>query len=118
MPRRNDNQTGVFKRPRIPNYRNDELMGVCTEIYGGAHMSIKCEDGHTYMGLIRGKIQKRLWIRLGDLVLIQPWVGMSKPREGKKPKAHIIWRYTRTQANWLRNHNYIKGDFLEEIQNI
>ena len=118
MPRNRNTQQTQGTRPRIPNYRNDELLGVCTEIYGGAHMSIKCENGKTYMGLIRGKIQKRMWIRLGDLVLIQPWVGMSKPKEGKKPKAHIIWRYTRTQANWLQNHRYIPIEFQEEMQNI
>ena len=118
MPRNRNVTTEITRRPRIPNYRNDELLGVCTEIFGGAHMSIKAEDGVTYMGLIRGKIQKRLWIRQGDLVLIQPWVGMSKPRDGKNPKAHIIWRYTRTQANWLQNHRYIKPEFLNELQNI
>ncbi|MHA1584698.1 MAG: translation initiation factor eIF-1A [Promethearchaeota archaeon] len=119
MPKnRSRNQSDATKKPRIPNYRNDELLGVCTEIYGGEHMLIKCEDGKNYLGLIRGKIKKRMWVRAGDLVLIQPFVGMSKPREGKKPKAHIIWRYTRTQTNWLQNHHYIKSRFLEEMQNI
>ena len=117
MPRRNQNPSQTFKRPRIPNYRNDELLGVCTEIYGGGHMAIKAEDGKTYLGVIRGKIRKRMWIRLGDLVLIQPWYEMST-RKGKKPKAHIIWRYTRTQSNWLKNHRYIKKEFLNAMQNI
>jgi len=118
MPKnRRRNQTEVTKRPRIPNYRNDELLGVCTEIYGGEHMQIKCEDGKTYLGLIRGKIKKRMWVRVGDVVLIMPWADMTV-RKGKDPKAHIIWRYTRTQTNWLQNHRYIKPHFLEDMQNI
>ena len=104
MPKnRNRNQAEATKRPRIPNYRNDEILGVVTEIYGGEHMQVKAEDGISYMGLIRGKIKKRMWCRVGDLVLIMPWY-FETIREGKKRKAHIIWRYTRTQVNWLKNH--------------
>ncbi|MHA1618883.1 MAG: translation initiation factor IF-1A [Promethearchaeota archaeon] len=119
MPKnRRRNQSEVAKRPRIPNYRNDEILGVCTEILGGEHMIIIGEDNVAYLGLIRGKIKKRMWVRVGDVVLIMPWVGMSKPRPGKKPKAHIIWRYTRTQTVWLQNHRYLKSSFIDAIQNI
>ena len=44
MPKnRNRNQAEVTKRPRIPNYRNDELLAIVTEIYGGEHMLVKAE---------------------------------------------------------------------------
>lgn len=118
MPKnRRKSQTEVSKRPRIPNYRNDELLGVVVEIFGGEHMSVKGEDGTLYMGLIRGKIKKRMWCRVSDVVLIMPWLEMTV-RKDKKPKAHIIWRYTRTQVSWLENHNYLKAEFMEELQNI
>ena len=78
---------------------------------------MKAEDRKTYMGLIRGKIKKRMWVRVVDVVLIMPWADMTV-RKDKDPKAHIIWRYTRTQTNWLQNHRYIKPEFLEDMQNI
>ena len=118
MPKnRRRNQAEVTKRPRVPNRRNDEVLGVVAEIFGGEHMSVRAEDGETYMGLIRGKIKKRMWCRVGDVVIIMPWYFETR-RPGKKLKAHIIWRYTRTQTNWLKNHGYIKDSFLEDMYNI
>lgn len=115
--RRNQAEGTGMKRPRIPNYRNEELLGVVTEVYGGEHLGVKGEDGILYMGLIRGKIKKRMWCRVSDVVVISPW-NFETIREDKKRKCHIIWRYTRTQTTWLQNHNYIKESFLEDLHNI
>lgn len=118
MPKNRARESYADKRPRIPNSRDCEMLGVVVEIFGGEHMSVKAADGKLYMGLIRGKIKKRMWCRAGDLVLIVPWDFESAPREGKKPKAHIVWRYTKTQETWLMSHNYINQAFLQEMQNI
>ncbi len=115
--RRRNQAEGVSRRPRIPNYRNDEVLGVVTEIYGGEHMAVKGEDGKLYMGLIRGKIKKRMWCRVADVVIIQPWL-FETPRADKKPKCHIIWRYTRTQTTWLQTHKYLKDSFMDDLHNI
>jgi translation initiation factor 1A len=106
------------KAPRIPHAQDGEILGVVTEIFGGEHMSVKATDGVEYMGVIRGKIKKRMWCRVGDLTIISPWEGMSAPKDGKKPKAHIVWRYTKNQMGWLENRGYIDQAFMTEIQNI
>jgi len=106
------------KKPRIPNKQDSEILGVVVEILGGEHMTVKAEDGETYLATIRGKIKKRMWCRQGDLVLIVPWDFESKPRDGKKPRAHIVWRYTRTQQSWLESHGYINTQFSQDLQNI
>ncbi len=113
---RHNNQSS-YKKPRIPDKRNNETLGVVTEIFGGGRMRVNAEDGKTYMGIIRGKLKKRMWVRVGDVVLITPWEFESK-RKGKLPKSHIIWRYTRTQTNWLVNHRVISKKFLSEMHNI
>jgi translation initiation factor 1A len=115
------NQSGsdeASKKPYIPNRNDGEILGVVTEIFGGEHMAVKAENGETYMGVIRGKIKKRMWTRQGDLVVIVPWDFESKPKEGKKPKAFIVWRYTRTQQSWLENHGVISDEFRAELNNI
>lgn len=118
MPKNRRNfETEASKRPRIPNPRDGELLGVVVEIFGGEHMTVKGANGILYMGLIRGKIKKRMWCRAGDLVVIVPWDFETKSAE-RKPKAHIVWRYTKTQETWLSNHNYISQEFLQELQNI
>jgi translation initiation factor 1A len=104
--------------PRIPRSQDGEILGFVTEIYGGEHMAVKATNGTTYMGTIRGKIKKRMWCRAGDVVILSPWVGMSDPKGDKKPNAHIIWRYTKPQLNWLQSHNYLTDEFMLDMQNI
>jgi translation initiation factor 1A len=117
-PRDRNTQDSESKKPHIPNKRDNEMLGYVTEIMGGEHLIIKAEDGQLYMGTIRGKIKKRMWCRQNDLVVIVPWDFESKPKEGKKPHAYIVWRYTRTQQSWLEGHGYISPDFAAELSNI
>ncbi len=53
-----------------------------------------CDDSVSRMGRITGKMKKKMWIREGDLLVVRPW-GFQ---EGK---ADIIFRYSRTQAQYL-----------------
>ncbi len=70
---------------------------------GAGKVTVECEDGKTRIGRIRGKIKKRKWIRPGDLVLLKPWIVQSDER------ADIVWRYQRTEANWLKRKGFIKN---------
>lgn len=89
-----------ISRTRIP--RNNEILGTVEIMLGGDKMRVKCNDGNTRICRIPGKLRKRVWIRVGDLVLVEPWSTQSNER------ADIIFRYTSTQANWLRRKNFIK----------
>lgn len=87
-------------RIRVP--RSGEVLGVVEELVGGDKMRIKCDDGNTRLGRIPGKLRKRVWIRQGDLVLIEPWSVQSHER------GDIVFRYTSTQANWLKRKGFVK----------
>ncbi|MBD3353657.1 MAG: translation initiation factor 1A [Candidatus Lokiarchaeota archaeon] len=108
MPSRksNKNSPHTTRRVRLPDRQDDEMFALVIEIYGGDRMLLKCEDGVTRIGIIRGKIRKRMWCRLGDIVLCIPWDWETKVK-GKKEKALIVWRYTRTQVYWLENNGYL-----------
>ena len=95
----------VYKKPvedeqqqiaRIRMPRENEMFAVVTSMSGVSKVVVDCEDGKTRVGRIRGKIRKRVWIRLGDLVLVEPWVVQTDER------CDVFWKYTRTQANYLR----------------
>jgi translation initiation factor 1A len=45
---------------------------------------------------IPGKIRKRLWIRENDVVIVRPWAVQGEE------KGDVVYRYTRTQVEWLR----------------
>ena len=92
-------------RTRLP--RAGEVLGVIIEMLGSGRIRAECEDGFTRICRIPGKIRKRLWMRAGDVVLVKPWKVQTNER------ADIAWRYTHTQASWLKKKGYIKKIVLE-----
>lgn len=88
-------------RTRLP--KEGELLGIVELMLGSDKLRVPCSDGKERIVRIPGKMRKRVWIRVGDLILIQPWKVMSDRR------ADVIWRYTNTQAKWLEKKGYSKG---------
>lgn len=80
-----------------------EVLGVVVQLLGYDRVLVKGTDGQTRICRIRGKMKRRVWIKEGDTVLIAPWDFQQDER------GDVMWRYTRTQADWLRNHGYIKA---------
>lgn len=60
-------------RVRLPQKRNLELFGFAELMMGANLIRIRCFDGVTRMGRIKGKIKKKVWIREGDILIIIPW---------------------------------------------
>ena len=92
-------------RIRLP--KEDELLGIVELMLGSDKLRVQCDDGKERIVRIPGKLRKRVWIRVGDLILIQPWKVMSDRR------ANVIWRYTKTQARWLQKKGHLKGISIE-----
>jgi len=96
-----------ISRTRIP--KEGELLGIVELMLGSDKLRVQCNDGKERIVRIPGKLRKRVWIRVGDLILIQPWKVMSDRR------ADVIWRYTKTQAKWLERKGYLKNISLGMI---
>jgi translation initiation factor 1A len=102
-------------RVKFPSKRNGEMFAIVVEILGGERMRVFCEDGKHRVGRIRGKIKKRVWVRRGDLVVVNPWDWETETKD-KLGKCEISWRYTRAEISWLERNNKIP-DILD-INNI
>jgi translation initiation factor 1A len=88
-------------RVRVP--KKGELLGLVIGMMGASRLLVSCADGKERLCRIPGKIKRRVWVKEGDVVIIEPW-----EIEGDK-RADIIWRYTRIQSDWLRANGYYKG---------
>jgi translation initiation factor 1A len=88
-------------RVRLP--RRGQMLGEVEQLLGDRRMMIKSTDGNMRLCRIPGKIRKRIWIKEGNIVLIEPWEVQAKER------GDILWRYTNQQADWLRRHGHLKG---------
>ncbi|MBS3052241.1 MAG: translation initiation factor eIF-1A [Candidatus Aenigmarchaeota archaeon] len=103
MERRREVFTEEEEISRIRKPKQGELLAIVEQMLGSDKLRIRCDDGKSRIGRIPGKLRKRVWIRISDLVLVEPWKVMSDER------ADIVWRYTKTQANWMQKNNLIKN---------
>lgn len=85
---------------RLPNA--GEVMGVVDQIVGFDRLRVRCRDGHVRVCRIPGKMKKRLWMRMDDVVIVDPWEVQSDR------KGDIVHRYTRTEVEWLRRKGMLE----------
>ncbi|MGD0249755.1 MAG: translation initiation factor eIF-1A [Thermoplasmata archaeon] len=84
----------------LPRRERGEVFGIANQLLGAARIRVMCEDNVSRMGRITGKMKKKMWIREGDLLIVRPW-GFQ---EGK---ADILFRYSRTQSQYLARRNIL-----------
>lgn len=65
------------------------------KMLGNGRVDAQCYDGVKRLGIIRGAMRKRVWIAVGDIIL----VGL---RDFQDNKADIIWKYTLSEARNLK----------------
>jgi len=92
---------GEVKKTRIP--KPGELIGEVITMLGNRRMNVRCSDGKTRLCRIPGKIRKRLQIKEGDFLLIEPW------EIEKDTKGDILWRYSFQDVEWLTKKGFLKG---------
>ena len=79
-----------------------EVFGIVDQIVGFDRLRVRCRDGHVRVCRIPGKMKKRLWVRLDDVVIVIPWKVQSDQ------KGDIAHRYTRTEVEWLRRKGILE----------
>ncbi len=93
------------ERVRLP--RDGQVLGLLDSRLGGSRCKVRCVDGHTRICRIPGRLKRRLWVREGDIVLIEPW-----QFEGDE-KGDLIFTYKPNHKKWLEKNGYL--DKLQDI---
>ena len=97
-----------IRRTRLPSGR--ETFGILEQRLGGSRSRVKCLDGKTRICRIPGRLKRRLWVRMGDILLVEPW------EQGGDEKGDIIFKYRPTQVHFLKKKGYLKSlDEFEEF---
>ncbi len=95
---------------RIHLPRGVQLFGIVESRLGGSRMRIRCFDGKVRICRIPGRLKRRLWVRAGDLVIVEPWEFSG---DGK---GDVLYKYTNAQMAFLRRKGYLKKmDEFEEF---
>jgi translation initiation factor 1A len=78
-----------------------QVVGFVSQLLGFDRVRVKCADGFERLCRIRGKMKRRVWVRMGDAVLVEPWDFQYNVR------GDILWRYTKSQVVTLRQRGYL-----------
>jgi translation initiation factor 1A len=87
--------------------KEGDVLGVIEQMVGGDRVKVRCDDGNVRICRIPGRLRKRVWLKEGDLVLVTPWKVQTNER------GDIVFKYTPTQANWLKRKGYVKTISIE-----
>lgn len=101
---------GTFRREIIFKEYGQEYA-LITKMLGNGHCECKCYDDVVRMGNIRGKLRKRVWISVGDVVLC----GL---RDFQDEKVDIIHKYTPDEVNNLKTMGEIPMEDNEKQEEI
>ena len=94
-----------IERVRLP--RGDQVLGLLDSRLGGSRCRVRCIDGNTRICRIPGRLKRKLWVREGDIVLVEPW-----QFEGDE-KGDLIFSYKPNHAKWLEKKGYL--DKLQDL---
>ncbi len=91
-------------RVRLP--RGKESIGIIEQRLGGNKMLVNCNDGKTRNCRVPGRLKRELWLRPGDIVIIEPW-------ELDNERGDVIFKYRKNQIEWLKMNRYLKTGATE-----
>ncbi len=104
---KNNDQPEII-RVKLP--KGDQTLGILEQRLGGSRTRVKCLDGKERICRIPGRLKRRLWVREGNIVLVEPW------ELGGDAKGDILYKYNPTQVMVLRKKGYLENlDDFEEF---
>ncbi|MBI2661159.1 translation initiation factor eIF-1A [Candidatus Woesearchaeota archaeon] len=94
-------------RIRLP--KPPQTFGILEQRLGGSRMRARCLDGKTRICRIPGRFKRKLWVREGDILIVEPWEFSGDER------GDILLKYSPTQVSFLQKKGYLKklDDFQE-----
>ena len=89
-----------ISRTKLP--KGKETFGIVEQRLGGTRMKVRCLDGKNRICRIPGRLKRKLWVREGDTVLVEPWELTGDE------KGDIIFKYKKAQIQWLLKTGHLK----------
>ncbi len=83
-----------IRRTKIP--RGREVFGIIEQRLGGSRMTVRCLDDKKRICRIPGRLKRKLWVREGDIVIVEPW------ELGGDAKGDIVFKYKPSQVDYLK----------------
>ena len=101
------------KKTNIKKTQDTEMYGEVLQTNGNGRFTIRCTDGIERIGIIRGKLRRRMWVNNNSIVLADVW-------EFQDEKCSILHVYDETGVENLLELGEIPKSFIstkEELCN-
>jgi translation initiation factor 1A len=103
--KKNNEPPAPITRVRPP--RGNEVIGIIEQRHGGNKMLIRCLDEKERNCRVPGRLKRALWLRPGDVVIIEPW------ELDPEKKGDVLFKYRPNQVQWLKRKGFLKEDKSE-----
>ena len=94
------------KRTTSPVKEDDQEYMKVTKTLGNCKMELEDQSGNIFLGTIRGTMRKRVYVKVGDLVIVSV-------REFQTSKVDIIHRCGYSEISYLVRKQEIESDFVD-----
>lgn len=91
---------------RVQLPKGKEVIGILEQRLGANRMLVKCMDGKARVCRVPGRFKRKLWLREGDVVLVEPW------ELGGESRGDILLKYNPAEVDWLRKKGFLKAEFI------
>ena len=98
---RTKNAQGEILRVKLP--RGREVLGILDQRVGASRIVVRCMDGKTRNCRVPGRLKRRLWLRPGNVVLVEPWEFQGDER------GNVIFKYSNAAVAWLKRKGHLKN---------
>jgi len=105
--KRRGKKEGEAEKRQLEFKEDGQEYGRVTKMLGDGRIEAKCSDGEIRICHIRGKMRKRVWINIDDLVLVDI-------REFQDNKGDVIYKYNQEEDRTLQSYGELTGGTAKE----
>ena len=92
-------------RVKLP--KGKEVIGVIAQRVGAGRMMVSCMDGKTRNCRVPGRLRRELWLREGDVIIVEPW------EFDGDTKGDVVYKYTKAAIEKLKRDGLLKTNVNE-----
>lgn len=89
----------IITRVRLP--RGREVIGILEQRLGASRLLVKCLDGVSRNCKVPGRLRRKLWLREGNVVIVEPW-------EFDDSKGNVLFKYSPAEVQFLKRKGFLK----------
>ena len=98
--------TELGMKVKLPYTPKGEMFAVVRDISGGSRMVAYCEDGLNRMVRIGGKLKKKMWCRVNDIIIVKLWSIQSDK------KSDLVYRYRPAEREVLKRKGLVPKELI------